>query len=69
MITASMPDKSYDGNFGELDLFAGFPCPLKAPMETELNRLLENDISELRRRTQTTFVEAWQTTHPDKQIP
>jgi len=32
---------TFDTNYGALDLFAGFPCPLKVPLESELARLLE----------------------------
>ena len=40
MLPLTTAADSYDTRFGELDLFAGFPCPLKVPMETELARLL-----------------------------
>ena len=41
MLSLTTAGDTYDDNFGTLDLFAGFPCPLKVPMETELARLLE----------------------------
>ena len=36
MLPLTAAPDSYDTNFGDLDLFAGFPCPLKVPIETEL---------------------------------
>ena len=41
MLPLTAAPDSYDDDFGAMDLFAGFPCPLKVPVETELARLLQ----------------------------
>lgn len=40
MLSVTTAADNYDDDFGALDLFAGFPCPLKVPLETELAGLL-----------------------------
>lgn len=44
MVPISVVEDPYDDNYGDLDLFAGFPCPLKVPLETELTRLLDGRV-------------------------